>query len=217
LAALDRRRAQQRDQRRWAQTQVEEQAVLRYLAAERDQDHAEREAETTHRAAAVAEEAAHQRRLEAKATADFNRALAAQQCARRQRDAHQTARADQETTTWLHTTGDPPPQTTALGPKRPPSRPLPSADDPPVATAVRRRERERADAARWADEEVAIHALACQLDDVKADHRSGARRRLAEENARLAAERDAARRGGSEGTDPDIGPEWWGRFNAGTR
>ncbi|AYU76752.1 flagellar protofilament ribbon protein-like protein [Leishmania donovani] len=74
-----RRAAQQRQQRQWAQQQVNEKLAKKWMEQERDRAFDDRNEEVNHRLYEVEQKVAEQRRLMEKNGADFNRALAEQQ------------------------------------------------------------------------------------------------------------------------------------------
>ncbi|KAG5484256.1 hypothetical protein CUR178_07412 [Leishmania enriettii] len=74
-----RKAAQQRQQRQWAQQQVNEKLAKKWMEQERDRAFDDRNEETNYRLYEVEKKVAEQRRLMEKNGADFNRALAEQQ------------------------------------------------------------------------------------------------------------------------------------------
>ncbi|KPA76069.1 putative mitochondrial flagellar protofilament ribbon protein-like protein [Leptomonas pyrrhocoris] len=74
-----RRAAQQRQQREWAQQQVNEKLAKKWMEQERDRAYDDRNEETNNRLHETERNIAEQRRLMEKNAADFNRALAEQQ------------------------------------------------------------------------------------------------------------------------------------------
>ncbi|KAG5485040.1 hypothetical protein LSCM1_07120 [Leishmania martiniquensis] len=74
-----RRAAQQRQQRQWAQQQVNEKLAKKWMEQERDRAFDDRNEEVNYRLYEVEKKVAEQRRLMEKNGADFNRALAEQQ------------------------------------------------------------------------------------------------------------------------------------------
>ena len=76
--------------------------------------------------------------------------------------------------------------------------------------------REAEDEQQWALAAAKTHALASLMDEEKARMRREALKQLNEDRHRQVAVQDANRRVAS-GYGADIGDEWWGKFNRGTR
>ena len=59
--------------------------------------------------------------------------------------------------------------------------------------------------------------MASEFEQAKATLRAQARAQLDEDRRQQIAYRDTQRRAASARTAPDIGDEWWGKFNTTTR
>lgn len=79
LDMTNRRKAQQAQQRSWASQQVDETLVKKWLEEERNRAYDERLEETNYRTYEIEQSIANLRRLRARNTADYNKALAEQQ------------------------------------------------------------------------------------------------------------------------------------------
>eukprot|EP00667_Euglena_gracilis_P013261 EG_transcript_13668 len=232
LEGSERRRRQQDQQLKWVQMQQDEKNLMRWLEQERDRKYAERQNEISDRSWEINAEAEYQRKLKTRATAEFNGALA------RQRQEQQRAAKEQDMLDSLEEvrnaldsdmlTENPRATKNATNPTR--FRPdnmkgfspeqqiaILNAQAAQRDELMARREREAEDEQRWALQDAKVHALACAMDEEKARLRRLAREELQQDHRVQVGMADQRRRQERSGYRPDIGDEWWGKFNTVTR
>lgn len=224
----ERRRKQQEQQKKWVQMQQDEKNLKAWLETQGERKHQDRADELNHRAWELENTVTTQRKLQTIATANFNKALGQQKRQEKMSGKRQeTLNNYEEIRNQLDSdmlTENPLATINPGDPTRYRSSNM-KGFNPEACQAVlneqatqrdelrSRRLREAEEEAQWAQSQEQTHNLGLEFDKVKAQMRAEGLRKLNEDRALQIANKDAEKRAQTARNCPDIGDEWWGKFN----